>query len=268
MIERNNNGVRYITAENISFPHGFSTRMGGVSGGVFSSLNLGSSEHDGAQAIRENYRRFCAALGVSEETLVFTKQVHGDVVRTVRREHAGEGFARHASMDCDALVTNGSGLTLTVFTADCVPVLLCDPVAGVIGAAHAGWRGTAAGIVLKTVRAMEALGAQSARIRAAIGPSLGACCFETDGDVPAALTDALGEAAAAFWETRGAKWHIDLRGVNALWLKRAGVAAPEISPLCTKCRADLFYSHRRDGFPRGTLAAMISFPPRTSKEGA
>ena len=260
MTERNSGALRYITAENIPFPHGFSTRTGGISGGVFSSLNLGSAQYDNESDIRENYRRFCAALGIPQSALAFTRQVHGDVVREVRREYAGEGFTRPAPMDCDALVTADAGLALTVFTADCVPVLLCDPVTGVLGTAHAGWRGTALGIVSKTVDAMAALGANRAAIRAAVGPALGPCCFETDDDVPAALFAALGDEVTPCIEQKGQKWHIDLREVNALWLRRAGVRQIEADRSCTKCHADLFYSHRRDGFPRGTLAAMIFRP--------
>jgi YfiH family protein len=167
-----------------------------------------------------------------------TQQVHGDTVRIVD----GPGLS---DQPCDGLVTAVRGVTLCIYTADCCPILLCEPDAGVIAAVHAGWRGTASGIAANAVEAMQTLGARPDRIRAAIGPALGPCCFSTHQDVPDALLSALGEAIEPHMERRGEKWHIDLKAVNALWLKRRGVEKMELSELCTACRTDLFYSFRR-----------------------
>ena len=161
----------------------------------------------------------------------------------------------------DALITNEAALPLTVFSADCGTVLLYDPVRQAVGAAHAGWRGCAAGIVEKTVQAMEdAYGSRPADLLAALGPCIGRCCFETDGDVPAAMRDALGADAEPHMERRGAKFHVDLAGLNRQWLLRAGLAPEhiEVSGVCTACRPDLFWSHRKMGDQRGVQAAVIA----------
>lgn len=179
------------------------------------------------------------SLGLSESAVVMSRQTHSDIVRIVARENLV------SEKPCDALVTTEPGLALCIYTADCVPVLLIEPEAGVIGAAHAGWRGTANGIAAKTVRVMTELGAKPERILAAIGPAIGSCCFKTRDDVPDALRASLGDAVSPLMELRGDRWHIDLKGVNALWLKQSGVNEIEQSELCTSCRMDLFHSFRR-----------------------
>ena len=148
-----------------------------------------------------------------------------------------------------------------VFSADCGILLLHDPDAGCVGAVHAGWRGCAAGIVEKTVREMaRLLGARPERIRAAVGPCIGQCCFETDDDVPEATRAALGREAEPYLEQRGLKWHVDLAGLNRQWLLRAGLSPDHIDlcGLCTACRPDWFWSHRKMGNARGAQVAVIS----------
>ena len=158
----------------------------------------------------------------------------------------------------DALVTNCPGVALVVFSADCTPILLHDPVAGAIGAVHAGWRGTAKGIVLKTVEAMvRQYGCRPENIRAAIGPCIGKCCFETAWDVPQAMLDALGPKAVTAISQVGEKYFVDLKFCNALWLQRAGVGELDISPDCTCCEPERFWSHRQVGDQRGSLAGII-----------
>ena len=238
------NGLLYHTStvlEGGGAVHGFSSRLGGVSEGEFAALNLRGSCADSAENVRENYRRFCAALGASEERAVLSKQVHSDTVRAVTAADAGKGLLRPADYEADALITDVPGLPLFVFSADCIVILLHDREAGCVGAVHAGWRGTAKAIVQIAVEAMAAqYGADPARIRAAIGPGIGPCCFETDDDVPQAMTEAMGEAAAPCLERRGAKWHVDLKGLNRLQLIASGVPENQIDtcPLCTACRPD------------------------------
>ncbi|HIT34085.1 MAG TPA: peptidoglycan editing factor PgeF [Candidatus Faecousia intestinigallinarum] len=250
-------GLVYQSAQGISAPHCFTTRLGGVSRGYLASLNIGFTRGDDRENVLENYRILGQALGFAPEQVVCTRQTHTDIVRMVTKADMGTGVTRPAFPDCDALVTKDAGVVLTVFTADCTPILLHDPVTGTVGAVHAGWRGTAADIVGKTVAAMAALGSRRADICAAIGPNIGQCCFETDGDVPEAIRKTLGEAAEDYIRAQGDKYYVNLKGVNAWLLRRAGVGHIEVSELCTACRTDLFWSHRRMGAQRGSQGALI-----------
>ena len=258
-------GLLYLTASSLSVPslaHGFSTRLGGVSRGVFAALNLGLHRGDSTENVQENYRRFCAVLGVAPQRCVLARQVHRDDVKVVTAQDAGAGFLRPQDYEADALVTNVPGLTLTIFSADCIPTLYFDPVTRCIGAAHAGWRGTALGIAAKTIAAMERLyGAKAEHIRAAIGPGISRCCFETDADVPAAMRAALGAEVEPYLQrsAQDGKWHVDLKAINRHWMLRAGLAPEHIAVrgACTACCTDLYWSHRRMGDVRGSQAAMI-----------
>ena len=239
--------------------HGFSTRLGGVSPAPWDSLNLDDRRGDDLANVQENFRRLCAALDVDVQRIVLSRQVHRDDVRTVTADDCGKGLWRMQDYDsADALITDVPHIPLVVLSADCNVILLHDPVRRAIGAAHAGWRGTALGIAAKAVRAMaDAYGCDPSDIRAAVGPAIGQCCFETDGDVPAALRDALGAQVEPFISWNGRKYHIDLKSVNALWLQRAGVRSIDICPDCTYCLPDLYWSHRRTGLSRGEQAAVI-----------
>ena len=251
--------LEYLTCDSIGVKHCFSTRLGGVSTGHLESLNLGHHRGDDPDHVLENYRILGRAVGFVPEQLVFTRQTHTDVVRVVDGSNAGEGLFRPVETECDALITNTPGLALTVFTADCTPILLYDPVTGAVGAVHAGWRGTAAAIAEKAVLAMaREFGANPENIQGAIGPNIGQCCFETDLDVPMALREALGPQAEAFIRAKGnGKYMVDLKGANGAFLRRAGVKHVEQSGECTACRPDRFWSHRRVGSARGSMAAII-----------
>jgi YfiH family protein len=250
--------LEYITAENLKIRHCFTTRFGGVSEGYLSSLNLGIHRGDRPENVRKNYEILGEALGFDVKKLVFTRQTHTNIVRVVDASNAGEGLEREVEPECDALVTNTPGLVLAAFTADCTPILLHDPVTGAVGAVHAGWRGTVADIAGNTVRAMrEHFGAKPEDIRAAIGPNIGKCCFETHADVPEAVRSVLGDGAEAFIFPAGEKFRVDLKGVNEALLRRAGVRRIGVSTECTACRPDRFWSHRRVGNDRGSLAAII-----------
>lgn len=257
-------GLIYHSANLLSVPglaHGFSTRAGGVSRGIFSSLNLGLHRGDSEENVLKNYRIFCAALGVEAEKCVLSKQVHRSDVKLVTASDAGSGLLYPQNYEADALVTNTPGIPLVIFSADCIPTLYYDPVSRCIGAAHAGWRGTAQGIAEKTIRTMvRFFGAKPENIRAAIGPGISRCCFETGEDVPVAMRDALGAEADAYMApAESGKWHVDLKEINAHFMRRAGVL-PEhiaISGECTACDASLYWSHRRVGDGRGSLAALI-----------
>lgn len=256
-------GITWLTSELFSRPglaHGFSTRPGGVSPAPWDSLNLGISRGDDLDRVRENYRRFCRVIGTDPLRTVLSRQDHHDHVLHVTADDAGKGLWRERDyQSVDAMITNSPDIPLTVFSADCGVILLFDPARRAIGAVHAGWRGTAMGLVKKTVLSMtEAFGTEAKDLLCAIGPSIGQCCFETDDDVPAALREALGSDAEAFMVRHGNKWHIDLKSVNAWWLRGLGVQHIDICDHCTVCRPDLYWSHRRSGNARGVQAAMIS----------
>lgn len=251
-----NGPLEYLAAQGITVPHCFTTRVGGVSGGHLASLNIGVHRGDEPENVAENYRRLGEALGFSH--LVLTRQTHSDIVRPVTLADADKGLIQDVWPECDGLITKTPGVALAVFTADCTPILLHDPVTGAVGAVHAGWRGTAADIAGKAVRAMvREYGCDPANIRAAIGPNIGACCFETDADVPDAILAALGTDALTFIRRAGGKYHVDLKAVNGRFLQNAGVTHIEISDACTACRPDYFWSHRITGGLRGSQGAII-----------
>ncbi len=266
IIEHNTNGVPYLTADGFQAAggavHGFSTRLGGVSEGIYASLNLGTNRGDDPDRVRENFRRFCAAIGADPAGLVFSSQIHGDQVRSVTAADLGKGLDRPVDYDADALITDVPGAVLTVFSADCLPILLYDPVRRAVGAVHAGWRGTALGIVERAVERMcLCYGCRPEDLLAAIGPGISKCCFETHEDVPNAMTEAMGASALQFIEVLPTgKFHIDLKGMNARRLEHAGLTAEHIavSGECTMCLPDKYWSHRATHGERGSQAAMIA----------
>ena len=250
--------LEYLVAEGISAPHCFTTRLGGVSKGHLESLNLSMSRGDDPGNVAENYRRIGAALGFAPEAVVMARQTHSDTVLQVGRQHCGAGLLKEPLPECDALITNEPGVALFVSTADCTPILLHDPVTGAVGAAHAGWRGTAAAIGAKTVEAMvAAFGCDPKNIRAAIGPNIGFCHFETDRDVPEAMLAAYGREAEPYITQKGEKFYPDLKKINALSLRRTGVEHIEVSDACTVCQCDRFWSHRVTRGKRGAQGAII-----------
>ena len=258
-------GVTYLSAASFEqaggVAHGFSTRLGGVSTGIYESLNLGSTRGDDPEHVRENYRRFFAAVGADLSTVAMTNQVHSDVVRPVTTADIKACLLDQEPYEADGLVTDIPGVALVIFSADCLPVLLYDPVRRVIAAVHAGWRGTALAIAGRAAaRMVSDYGSSPGDIRAAIGPGIGPCCFETHGEVPAAMEEAYGPAAAPFLRPfPGGKFRVDLKGLNALALTRAGVDPARIDTDgdCTMCLPEKYWSHRRLGDRRGSMAALI-----------
>ena len=249
--------LEYLTAEGISTPHCFTTRFGGVSQGALSSMNLAIKLDETDENVQRNFEILGAELGFGIRDLVLTRQTHSDIVRTVTRNDCNGCFHRDYP-EWDALVTNSPGVALTVFTADCTPLLFHDPVTGAIGAAHAGWRGTVSAIGVKTVAAMvQNFGCKAEDIHVAIGPNIGFCHFETDADVPDALLAAFGEEIRPYIRSAGNKYFVDLKEINALILRRAGVRHIEISDACTMCQPDRFWSHRVTGGNRGSQGALI-----------
>ncbi|MBO8142750.1 MAG: peptidoglycan editing factor PgeF [Firmicutes bacterium] len=238
--------------------HGFTDRRGGVSLSPYDSLNLGFHVGDDPARVRENRRRACEALGVSPGSLVVAQQVHGARVAVVTREDAGRGAEEPAGAvpGADALITADAGPVLAGLYADCVPVLLFDPKTPAAGLVHAGWRGTAQVIAARAVEAMrEAFGTRPEDCLAAIGPSIGPCCYEVGSEV----ADRFGPSARRYFMRKGGRWHLDLWQANREALEAAGLPAAAIwtAQVCTCCRSDLFFSHRGSGGRTGRMAALI-----------
>jgi YfiH family protein len=221
--------------------HGFFTREGGVSEDVFASLNCGYSGGDEPARVERNRALALARLGVAAETLTTARQVHGVEVLLVRAPRPGR--PEHAA---DALVSDRAGVTLGVLSADCAPVLLADPAAGVIGAAHAGWRGALAGVVEATVAAMVRLGAEPARISAAVGPCIAQASYEVGPDLQQAVLAEDRGSAGLFLPVPGSdRLLFDLRGYVLRRLARAGVADRAALALDTQADTARFFSSRR-----------------------
>ena len=249
--------LEYLTAEGISVPHCFTTRFGGVSTGIFDSLNIAIKEGESEENVRRNVEILAENLGFDTKNLVTTRQTHSDIVRVVTKKDHIDIFHRDYP-ECDGLVTNDPGTGLMIYTADCTPLLFHDPVTGAVGAAHAGWKGTVKAIGAKTVAAMaENFGCDPANIRAAIGPNIGFCHFETDADVPEALIAAFGPEVEAYIRRSGEKYYVNLKEINALILRRAGVKHIDISDSCTVCEHTRFWSHRYTKGQRGSQGAII-----------
>ena len=236
--------LEYLTAEGFSVPHCFTTRFGGVSTGIFDSLNIGMHRGDTPENVEKNYAIMADALDFDLNQLVLTHQVHSDIVRRVTKQDA-QGLDHHLYPECDALITADPGTALAVFTADCTPSLLHDPV-------------TAADIAGKTVRTMRReFGCDPKNIRAAIGPNISACCFACDADVPEAMVRALGNAALKHIRQQDDKYYVNLKEINAQFLRNAGVHHIEISTACTMCESHRFWSHRVTKGDRGSQGAFI-----------
>ena len=256
------NGIKVYTSKLITCRHGFSTRLGGVSEGIYESLNLGANRGDDIENVLENWRRFGAALGVDTSRFVHGHQSHGTTVRIASRADAHSIAEPTPWPEADGYVTNEPDVPLVVFTADCTPLLMQDPDAGVIAAVHCGWRSTVADIEAEAVKAMASLGSRPENIRAAIGPGIRRCCFQTGPEVPAAVDRLLGGASEGLYgpdEAEPGKFKVELPGTVKRRLIQLGLAEENIDELgvCTSCRQDLFWSHRTLGAVRGSQADMI-----------
>lgn len=259
MIHTVNTGLlEYLIAKNLTAPHCFTTRFGGVSEGYLESLNIGTHRGDAPENVIANFKILADAVGFSPEKLVLTKQKHTDIVLKVGKAQQGAGLFAPELDACDGLITNEPGVGLVVFSADCTPILLEDPVTGAVGAVHAGWRGTAAAIAGKAVDAMvESYGCRRENIRAAIGPNIGMCCFQTDEDVPQVMYTRFGKAVEPFIRAEKNKYYVNLKELNALVLRQAGVEQIAVSKACTACEPHRFWSHRVVGDNRGSQGAII-----------
>jgi polyphenol oxidase len=235
--------------------HGVSSRLGGASQGRISGLNLGHTVGDDAQAVAHNHALLYEALGLRPQQVVSARQVHGAHVARVGAFHGGTVIA-----DTDGLITDEPDTALLMRFADCVPVLLYDPERGAIGLAHAGWKGTLARVAAHAAQALvQELGCRPADIRAAIGPSIGPCCYEVGPEVVAATREAFPAAPTLISRERASGHaYLNLWAAVAWQLREVGIEQIETARLCTSCRSDLFYSHRAQGPAAGRFAAVIA----------
>jgi len=220
--------------------HGFFTRDGGVSDGIYASLNCGWGSGDEPDAVAENRARAASLLGVARDALATNNQVHGVSVVTVER-----AWPRGERPKADGMVTKQRGVALGILTADCVPVLFADPDASVIGAAHAGWRGALGGVLDTTVRAMVALGASAQRIHAGVGPAIAQASYEVGPEFPAPFLAQNATHARFFVTLPNGKYRFDLPGYVRSRLDGLGLAVVSATGGDTAAEPTRFFSYRR-----------------------
>lgn len=261
-------GLVYLTFPSFTqtgiVSHLFTTRMGGVSKGIFSSLNLSFTRGDEEEAVRENYRRVAAVLGCEAEDFVCSDQTHTTNIRKVTRTDCGKGVVYPKDyQDIDGLVTDEPGIVLSTFYADCVPLYFVDTKKKVIGLAHSGWRGTVGRIGSKMLQMMqEEYGCKSEDILAAIGPSICRDCYEVSQDVADIFKEEFGEDVLTKGKVPG-KYQLDLWMSNELVLQQAGLSGEQITvtDICTCCNPSLLFSHRASAGKRGNLGAFLMLKP-------
>ncbi len=267
MTLNNADTVPYLTYDSlreISFiNHAFTTRLGGVSEGIFRSMNMAFNRGDNPGHVTENYRRFCKSAGFDFDSLVASAQVHETNVRVVTSKDKGVGITKPRDLpSVDALITNEPGVTLVTYYADCTPLFFVDTKRKAIGLAHAGWRGTVGRIGEKVIEKMTALyGTDPKDIKAAVGPAISVCCYEVDEPVAEQfrkLSDL--DNSKFLFPKGGGKYMLNLLEANKQILTAAGVLNENItlSDLCTNCNSDLLWSHRATKGERGTMSAFLS----------
>lgn len=262
--EGERNGFLYLTfpafTETGLVSHLFTTRAGGVSRGIFSTLNLSFTRGDREEDVLENYRRTAAVLGCRVEDMVCSDQTHTVNIRKVTKEDRGKGVTRPRDYrDVDGLVTDEPGVALAAFFADCVPLYFLDTRRRVIGLAHSGWRGTAGRIGREMIETMEReYGCGREHILAGIGPSICRECYEVSEDVAEIFRKEFGERVLSAGKEKG-KYQLDLWEANRLVLRQAGLAEEKITvtDICTCCNPALLFSHRASGGKRGNMGAFL-----------
>jgi len=259
------NGVKFVTFDNLErtglVRHCFTTRVGGVCTGPAESLSFAEGPGCAPSGVLENYRIIGAAAGFAVENMVKTHQTHTANIRVTGPADRGKGVLwPRGFADIDGLAADAPGVILTTLHADCAALFFLDPVRKVIALAHAGWRGTLGGIARAAIDSMVSLGARPADILAAIGPHIGDCCFEVGADVARAFRDkGFGASVRPAADTFNDKFYVDLARVNCDIMMKTGIPPEhiEVCGLCTKCRPDLFFSHRYSGRERGEMAGFL-----------
>ena len=251
-------GLTFYTFESLeAYPelvHAITTRHGGVSTGAYSSLNVSNGLGDDPNAVEENLRRVCAALGLNRNELTSPNQRHTANVRRVGAAERG-----HVQAGYDALTTDQARVSLLLRYADCVPVLIYDPVHRAVALVHSGWRGTVLGAPRAGVESLvREFGSRPEDLVAAIGPSIGPCCYEVGHEVVNAIQEAFPDSDALLSSRTHGRRHLNLWAANWRWLSGCGVERIEVSELCTACHTEDFYSHRAEKGKTGHFAAVMS----------
>ena len=264
---KNVKGVTYLTYpafEGVEgIVHGFSTRLGGVSQGIYTSMNLSFTRGDEESAVKENYRRIADAIGFSLDDLVTSDQTHTANVRKVTEADRGKGIRIPRDYtDVDGMITDIPGIVLATFYADCVPLYFIDPVHHAIGLSHSGWRGTVQKIGAVTVRKMtEEYGSDPKDILAAVGPSICQDCYEVSKDVAEEFRSAFAKEYRdrLFYRKENGKYQLNLWEANRIVFTEAGISEEHISMpgICTCCNQEFLFSHRASQGKRGNLAAFL-----------
>ncbi|MEG0355622.1 MAG: peptidoglycan editing factor PgeF [Lachnospiraceae bacterium] len=267
-LEREEEGVPFLEFPLLTelgvVKHGFSTRLGGVSEGIYASMNLSFARGDEREHVKENFHRFARAMGVLETEMVCSAQVHDTQIRVVTKEDSGKGLLKPIDYSsADGLITNIPGICLVTFYADCVPLYFVDPVKKVIGLSHSGWRGTVGKIGRKTVETMEhEYGCDPKDIRGAIGPSICQDCYEVSEDVISEFQKGFsqGDWEELFFQKENGKYQLNLWKANELVMKEAGILKEHIAVtnLCTCCNRQLLFSHRGSNGKRGNMGAFLA----------
>ncbi len=258
--------LEFPPLSNISFVnHGFSTRLGGVSSGFFSSMNLGSGSStykDDPKNIKENFIRIAISLGVDPNSMVISDQVHKTNIRIVDENDKGKGFLIPRDYnEIDGLITNTPGITLVTKYADCVPLYFVDPVNKAIGLSHSGWKGTIGRIGQITVEEMsKAFGTNPKDIISVIGPSICMDCYEVCEDVAMEFSPFEAEHGSIYEKNNRGRYQLNLWEANFRILEEAGLSKENIhiSGVCTSCNHELLFSHRKTQGKRGSLAAFLA----------
>ena len=261
------NGVTWLTYpafEKIpGIVHGFSTRLGGVSQGIYESMNLSFTRGDEEEAVFENYRRISEAIGFLPEDIVCSDQTHTTNVRRVGRADRGKGIVKARDYtDVDGLITNAPGIVLATFYADCVPLFFVDPKNRAIGLSHSGWRGTVGKIGKVTVEAMKReFGSNPEEIYTAVGPSICQDCYEVSEDVIVQFEEQFKKEnhKDLFYKKENGKYQLNLWKANELVFLEAGIKPEHITMpgICTCCNPNFLFSHRASHGKRGNLAAFL-----------
>lgn len=267
-LHRGENGVVYLTFPGLertgAVRHLFSTREGGVSEGIYASMNLSYTRGDKKEAVDENFRRIAACLDCKPEDMVCSDQTHTSHILTVTEADRGKGVVRPKDYrDVDGLITKERGIVLCTFFADCVPLFFVDPVRKAIGLSHSGWKGTVQKIGKKTVEEMHRhFGSEPTDIHAAIGPSICQDCYEVGEEVIEKFREAFQEELwkDLFYAARPGKYQLNLWEANRRIMLEAKVPENqiEVTDICTCCNPRFLFSHRASHGKRGNLGAFLS----------
>ncbi len=262
IIEKSRGELRWLSCralDEAGVVNAFTTRLGGVSTGQFESLDLAVSRGDDRELVRKNYDIICGALGISPASLAFSRQVHGDAVRAVTSADIKKDLFDTVPYEADGLMTDERGVSLIIHIADCEGILLYCRKPEAVAAVHAGWRGTVADIAGKAVAAMQKeYGCEPSDMVAALAPCASVCCYEVGPEVVEAVERLPIDTKDLIVPTKDGHAKIDIKGINAALLRRADVREIYISPECTMCLPDKYWSHRITAGRRGAQACIIA----------